>query len=221
MHQVINKSVDLSCGQLHDLCIEDFGSDNLFKYIYQRSRQLIRLRLENCFVCCYNYKSQDYDQWMITLKGLIQMLRNLPLLEELELPYTRIFGKAIEIVGRCCPHLKSFTLNQRRYYYTRNPTCDKQDLAIAKSMPGLRHLQLFGNRMTFTGLMAILNNCHHLEYLDLRQCYGLCRTLEDGPDLETKLPQQIKHVRFPRDSTEDYEFDDIVYASDGHINRSS
>ncbi|KAK1380196.1 hypothetical protein POM88_026940 [Heracleum sosnowskyi] len=84
-------------------------------------------------------------------------------------------------------------------------------------MPGLRHLQLFGNRMTITGLMAILNNCLHLEYLDLRQCCGLCTILEDEPEFETKLRQQIKHVRFPQDSTEDYEFDDTVYDSDDHI----
>ncbi|KAK1380195.1 hypothetical protein POM88_026939 [Heracleum sosnowskyi] len=28
--------IDLSCGQLQDLCFQNFGCDNLFKYIYQR-----------------------------------------------------------------------------------------------------------------------------------------------------------------------------------------
>lgn len=147
---------------------------------------------------------------------MIQMFKNLPLLEELELPYTRIFGKGIEIAGRCCPHLKKFTLNQRRYGYSRNPRCDKQALAIAKSMPELRHLQLFGNRMTITGLKAIIDNCRHLEYLDLRQCYGLCEVLEEA-EFGRRLRQQIKHVRFPQDSTEDYEFDSHSDCSDGHI----
>ncbi|KAK1380197.1 hypothetical protein POM88_026941 [Heracleum sosnowskyi] len=89
LEKMVMHVIDLSRGQLHDLCIVGLGSDNLFKYIYQRSRQLRRLRLENCFVCCYNYESHDYDG-DITLKGMFQMLRNLPLLEELELPYTKI-----------------------------------------------------------------------------------------------------------------------------------
>ncbi|KAK1351855.1 F-box protein [Heracleum sosnowskyi] len=110
-------------------------------------------------------------------KGMIHMLKNLPLLEELELPYTRIFGKGVQIVGRCCPHLKKLVLDQKIYGYTNNPKCDKKALAIAKSMPGLRHLQLFGNRMATAGLMAILDNCH----------------------------QQIKHVTLTEDWTEDYE----------------
>lgn len=142
------------------------------------------------------------------------MLQNLLLLEELEFPYTSIFRKGIQIVGRHCPHLRSSTLNQRTCSYSRSPRCDRQALAIANSMPGLRRLQLIGNRMTSTGLMAILLKCHHLEYLDLRKCDGLCRILKDKPDLEMKLREQIRHVRFPQDSTEDCEFDTETDISD-------
>ncbi|WOH12940.1 hypothetical protein DCAR_0832449 [Daucus carota subsp. sativus] len=131
------------------------------------------------------------------------MLQNLLLLEELEFPYTSIFRKGIQIVGRHCPHLRSSTLNQRTCSYSRSPRCDRQALAIANSMPGLRRLQLIGNRMTSTGLMAIL-----------RKCDGLCRILKDKPGLETKLRQQIRHVRFPQDSTEDCEYDTETDISD-------
>ncbi|CAF2316239.1 unnamed protein product [Brassica napus] len=52
---------------------------------------------------------------------------------------------------------------------------DKSDdvaLAIAETMPGLRHLQLFGNKLTEAGLNAILDSCPNLEHLDLRNCYN-------------------------------------------------
>lgn len=73
------------------------------------------------------------------------MLKNLPLLEELQFPYTWMTSECIEVAGRCCPHLRSFTLNERVYRYTAYPEGDELPLAIAKNMPILRHLQLFGN----------------------------------------------------------------------------
>ena len=45
---------------------------------------------------------------------------------------------------------------------------EDEALAIAETVPGLRHLQLFGNRMTNDGLKAILDGCPQLESLDLR-----------------------------------------------------
>lgn len=107
----------------------------LLFFIFCRSSQLRRLRLEDCYVIRYIYESVQHDH-NISHKGLIQMLRNLPLLEELQLPYTEIFEKGIEIAGRYCPQLKTFTLNQITYGYPRDSECDKQALAIAKSMIG-------------------------------------------------------------------------------------
>ncbi|KAK1380153.1 F-box domain-containing protein [Heracleum sosnowskyi] len=211
LHKMVMHAIDLSSGQLHHLCLRDFGSDDLIQHIYQRSSHLRRLRLEYCHV----FSDKYVHDFKISEKGLIQMLKNLPLLEELECPYTWIPLECIEVAGRCCPHLRSFISNQRVYRFTGYPESDALALAIAKNMPRLRHLQLFGNRMTVTGLKAILKNCQHLEYLDLRQCYNLGTKALKKADLETKLCQQIKHVRFPQDSTEDYEFDDAIYDSDG------
>lgn len=70
-------------------------------------------------------------------------------------------------------------------------------------MPELRHLQLFGNKLTNDGLQTILDGCPHLESLDLRQCYNV--TL--GGNLEKRCVEQIKSLRRPSDSTHDYEFD--------------
>ncbi|XP_074342866.1 putative F-box/LRR-repeat protein 23 [Apium graveolens] len=147
------------------------------------------------------------------------MLRHFPLLEELQFPHTSIPVECIEVAGRHCPNLKSFTLNEIYDYQFWRQTNNAHALAIVRNMPRLRHLQLFGNRMTVRGLKAILNHCRCLEYLDLRECYFLYAVLDVDSllgkrcpqrrqameNLARKLRQRIKHVRFPLDSTEDYE----------------
>ncbi|XP_074341867.1 putative F-box/LRR-repeat protein 9 [Apium graveolens] len=197
----------------------------------RQSSKLRRLRLEECSVWYDDGKLQDDDN--IHYDGLSQMLRYLPLLEDLQLPYTRICEEGIKNAGRCCPHLKSFTLNQRTFCFPWVREIDWQAIAIAKYMHGLRSLQLFGNRMTVVGLMAILDNCRYLQYLDLRQCFNLCEVLRkktepktkygqrqhrkvlfEYSDLKRRIDRQIKDVRFPWDSTEDYEFDAEIYDSD-------
>ncbi|CAK9164410.1 unnamed protein product [Ilex paraguariensis] len=151
------------------------------------SSQLKRLR----FACCHNISSE----------GLIEAVKKLPLLEELHLYYTSITKEAIEAVGRSCPRLKSFKLNKAgctRFHISG----DKDALAIAENMPELRHLQLFGNKMTNDGLQAILDGCPQLESLDLRLCFNV----NLAGSLGRRCSEQIKDLRHPDDSTEDYGF---------------
>ncbi|KAL8091076.1 hypothetical protein AgCh_040255 [Apium graveolens] len=135
------------------------------------------------------------------------MLRKLPLLEELHLYCIRISKQTIEVAGRCCPQLKTFKLNSKGHRKL-HVGCDENAVAIAENMPGLRHLQLFGNRITKDGLLAILESCPHLESLDIRHCY---KAVNLGPDLDKRLSQQIKNLRLPYDSTEDSEFKSEIY----------
>ncbi|KAK4488149.1 hypothetical protein RD792_003891 [Penstemon davidsonii] len=130
----------------------------------------------------------------ITGEGLIKAVKNLPLLEELHLNYTYI-GSAvalIETVGRSCLHLKSFELN---YRWCPCQARDLEALAIAENMPELRHLHLFGNRLTDEGMQAILDGCPNLESLDLRQC----RNVDFGGNLRRLCEQRIKDLRAPDD----------------------
>ncbi|XP_027088115.1 F-box protein SKIP19-like [Coffea arabica] len=188
LEKICRHAVDRSQGQLIDINIEFFGTDDLLYYISQRSGQLRRLRL----VFCYHLSGE----------ALSKAVKKMPYLEELQLYYTRITKEAIEAVGHSCPHLKCFRLNNQGF---RRPQieCDEEALAVAENMPSLCHLQLFGNKMTNEGLKAILDGCHHLESLDLRHCFNLC--LEGS--LERRCSQQIKELKRPHDSTEDYEFE--------------
>lgn len=161
-----------------------------FLKLIHRSSQLRRLRLVWCNECYVPSSA----------------LKKLPLLEELHLYYTEIPKDAIETAGRCCPKLKSFKLNAQ-WFRSPHIECDEEALNIAKNMPQLCHLQLFGNRMTNNGLQAILDGCPHLESLDLRQCFNV--NLKG--DLAKRCTDQIKDMRHPSDSTEDYGFDAEIH----------
>ncbi|KAK1398725.1 Gibberellin 2-beta-dioxygenase 2 [Heracleum sosnowskyi] len=108
---------------------------------------------------CLNLASGD-----ITNEGLIEMVQKPPLLDELHLYCINISKKDIKAIGHSCPHLKTFRLNYKgnRDVYLG---CDENALATEKTTPGLRHLQLFGNRVTRDGLLAIIDNCPHCNYM--------------------------------------------------------
>lgn len=182
------KAVDLSCGELVELIVEDFASDELLRYVSERSGKLRRLKL----VSCYG----------ISNEGLSEMLKKLPFLEELRLYNIPVSQQSIEVAGRFCPQLKSFSFNRHGYRWSHIES-DEDALAVAENMPGLRHLQLFGNKMTNNGLLAIIEKCPLLESLDMRQCFNV--NLEH--DLAKRLSYQMKDLRLPDDSTEDYGFD--------------
>ncbi|KAL0011791.1 hypothetical protein SO802_006899 [Lithocarpus litseifolius] len=190
--KMCHSAVDRSCGQLRGINIEYVANDELLNYIAQSSSQLRRLRLFNCYE--------------ITDEGLIEMAEKLPLLEELDITISSLSEETIEAVGRCCPHLKSFKWNHE-VYRVPDIQCDEEAVAIAKNMPELRHLQLIGNKLTNDGLQAILDNCLHLESLDLRQCFNVTLSGDLG-----RRCARIKNLRHPNDSSNDCGF--IVETSD-------
>ncbi|KAK4729420.1 hypothetical protein R3W88_022408 [Solanum pinnatisectum] len=131
----------------------------------------------------------------IVAGSLTLAAKNFPLLEELHTHLTLITKEDIESVGRYCPLLKSFTLNAN----------DGQALAIARSMPELRHLSLILNPLTNVGLQAILVGCPHLVSLDLRRC-----NIDLEGDIGRRCSQQIVDLKQPHASCQDYEFDSEV-----------
>ncbi|CAB4306926.1 unnamed protein product [Prunus armeniaca] len=189
-------AVDRSCGRLVDINIEQFGTDDLLKYITDSCGGIKRLRLVSCD--------------LIFDKGLSEVASKLTLLEELEISLCHLSDTYIKVVGRSCPLLKSFKLNGRWSKY-KGVDClpyehDEEALAIAGTMRGLHHLQLFGNRLTNYGLRKILTSCPHLESLDLCQCFNLHLTRTLGE----KCAQRIKQLRLPEDSINGYKFLDAV-----------
>ena len=158
------------------------------------SSKLQTLSLTNC----YN----------ITSSGLSHAVKKLPQLENLHLYYISIHVEDIEIIGNNCPNLKSFKLNKE--FRRPHIECDGDAIAIANTMPELRHLQLFGNKMTNEGLQAILHNCPHLESLDVRRCSNL----NLSGNLAKLCKERIKDFKRPNDSTENCGFNPQVHGYD-------
>ncbi|KAL8033727.1 hypothetical protein ABFX02_13G177300 [Erythranthe guttata] len=198
-------AVDRSRGELIDINIEYFCTDELLEHISERSSHLKRLRL----ACCDGISSHCFRE----------SVKKFPELEELHLFFMpSILYEDIEAIGISCPNLKSFTFNDRGYKLPLVDVNNNYAFAIAKSMPNLHHLRLFGNRLTDEGMQAILDGCPHLESLDLRQCYKV----ELGGDLGKRCSDRIKYLKQRYDSTSDYEWDaDVYFDENDHANPSN
>ncbi|XP_062096289.1 F-box protein SKIP19-like [Humulus lupulus] len=197
--------VDRSCGQLVDINIEQFGSDELVRHITSSSSQIKRLRL----ACCYDVSDE----------GLIEAIEKLPLLEELDLTLCSFSENFIEALGNCCPHFRTLKLNSQAHKLPDMDPDEEKDfnedvIAIGKYLPGLRHLQLIGSSMTNMGLQAILDGCPNLESLDLRQCLNI--NLKEN--LGKRCAEQIKLIRLPYDPLKDYgyiaDYSEVFFGED-------
>lgn len=103
----------------------------------------------------------------VTPKGLVNAVMKLQFLEHVEISHF-FLQLDLKPIGYCCPLLK--TLKLSRIGVCWGFESDSEALAIAETMPQLRHLELLGNFLTNTGLKAILENCIRLQHFDLRDC---------------------------------------------------
>ncbi|CAN7009156.1 unnamed protein product [Brassica rapa subsp. trilocularis] len=163
-------------------------SSSSLKSLSLKSSNLTSLKLAKCY--------------FITDYGFSQAVVKLPLLEDLEVSYCSLTKVSMKAVGKPCPNLKTLKLNIFGDMFPGNKS-DDEALAIAETMLGLRHLQLFGSKLSNTGLKAILDNCPNLEHLDLRQCFNV----NLFGDMKKRCSERIKVVRHPNASTHDYHFD--------------
>jgi len=82
-------------------------------------------------------------------------------------------------------------------------------IAIAKTMPKLRHLSMFGNLLTNVGLHAILDGCPLLESVVLRNCFHL----DLSGSLGKRCRDEIKDLVLPTDVDEKCDDEDYFYLS--------
>ena len=129
-------------------------------------------------------------------------MKELPLVEELELSLCDNVGgsEVFEVVGQVCPQLKHFRLNKKRFDITVWGTGN--DVQGIATMHGLRSLQLFSNLLTNMDLETILDNCPHLESLDIRHCFNI----DKDENLILKCAR-IKTMRLPDDPIDDYDLE--------------
>ncbi|XP_010422439.1 PREDICTED: putative F-box/LRR-repeat protein 9 [Camelina sativa] len=149
-------AVDLSQGGLLEINIDHYTTTSLLTYIAERSSDLRSLGFVEC--------------GPVVSRGVIEAVMKLPMLEELDISYDSIREQDLILVGQSCPSLRTLKLNCAG---NSEYCCDKVALAIAETMPCLRHLRLFRNGLSDTGLNAILECCPHLKVLELHKCSNI------------------------------------------------
>ncbi|XP_058759928.1 putative F-box/LRR-repeat protein 23 [Vicia villosa] len=165
--QICLYAIDLSCGQLEEINIDYFATDDILALISNRYMRLI-------------------DCGALSDIAFCESVMRLQHLEELEISFNNGLSKydSLELVGRGCRLLKSLK-------YTGVVVDNKGNdvlFSIAKSMPGLHRLKISGDMPTDDGVVSVLDGCTLLESFDLRGC---C-TIHFSESLEKRCRHQIK-----------------------------
>ncbi|CAO2189459.1 unnamed protein product [Urochloa humidicola] len=160
------KAVDRSGGQLEVFIGEEFVDDDLLNYIGDRAPSLKVLRLISCLD--------------INREGFVEAITKFHLLEELKISLCGYIGycrETYEDVAKACQNLKILKIVEDKMLLDklvskRGPDYFDEAFGIA-TMHGLHYLKMIYSGLNNEGLAAILDNCPHLEFLDLCYCPNL------------------------------------------------
>ncbi|CAO2209884.1 unnamed protein product [Urochloa humidicola] len=186
-------AVDRSKGQLEVFLGKRFVTDEILKYIGDRSASLKRLSLISC----------DY----VSNGGFIYLITKSPQLEDLSLELCpEVGGRHVyEVTGKACPQLKRFSLQGEHFWYSFDYRAHHAEAHGIKAMRELRSLSLIGSNVENRELKAILDCCPHLESLFLHDCYNInvicdrdlrlkCARLKTVTLLQYKLDSDYKGI---------------------------
>ncbi|XP_044416091.1 putative F-box/LRR-repeat protein 23 [Triticum aestivum] len=151
-------AIPLSAGQCQWFLGDHYVDDDLLLYLAQHAPSLKSL-------CLIGSRHNS--------KPFAEALKKLPLLEELALSNCnfRHAWRALEF----CPQLKHYihikqSVHPGIYPHIGRPHSHNMEAFAIARLPNLLSLQLSGDNLDNEGLSAILNNCPHLESLDLHSC---------------------------------------------------
>ncbi|KAI5407341.1 putative F-box/LRR-repeat protein 23 [Lathyrus oleraceus] len=198
LEKICMYALDQGCDHVEEINVEYFVTDELVKKLAERTTNLRRIRISKCF--------------KISDKVFSDAAKKFSLLEDLELSFNDLNKESLEAIGQNCPLLKTLKFN-RAYKGIKCTSyngfkCNKEAFAIAKTMSGLQHLELWGNKLTNEGLVSILDGCPNLESLDLRMCYNLVMS----ENLAKRCYENIKYFRYPDEYIDEHDDD-----NDDHI----
>ncbi|XP_028776335.1 F-box protein FBW2-like [Neltuma alba] len=100
-----------------------------------------------------------------------QIAGRLSLVTFLDVSYCMNMGAfGLELIGKNCKLLEKPHREMDQYDTGDEPPRDDEAMAIAFTMPNLKHLDIGGHSMTTEGVRKILGACSRLEYLRLWHC---------------------------------------------------
>lgn len=93
---------------------------------------------------------------------------------------------ALETIGKNCKLLQGLCRNMHPVDTAGKPYQDDEAIAIASTMPKLKHLEMAYHLISTDGVLRILSVIPSLEFLDLRGCWGV------------KLDNMFMKQKFPK-----------------------
>ncbi|CAN6203903.1 unnamed protein product [Urochloa humidicola] len=166
LNQIAPDAVRRSQGQCEAFTAERTTlsvTDDFLRFLGNQAPALKSLILVHC------YEVSD--------EGFVEAIQMFPQLEELELSeFCKVEHKGLLEVAKACPRLMHLRRNHLSYIYCLccpKPCGDDREAMAIATMHGICSLQFTHNNLTNQGLVAILDNCPHIESLELRKCCNI------------------------------------------------
>ncbi|KAL3630193.1 hypothetical protein CASFOL_023177 [Castilleja foliolosa] len=159
LDRLLQMLIARSNGSLRKLIVSGLTSDQTFLFITNHAQYLRTLRLP---------RSEITDSIM----G--KACRMLSALTFLDLSYCiQIGAQGLETIGKNCKSLTSLRRIMHPLEVMNKLSQDDEALAIAATMPRLKHLEIAYLLVDTSSIVEILKNCEHLELLDVRGCWNV------------------------------------------------
>ncbi|KAM1068380.1 hypothetical protein ACFX2B_000354 [Malus domestica] len=148
-----------SSGSLRKLCVAGLPNDQTFSFIADHAKSLRTLQLP---------RSEISDSIVE------QVAARLSSITFLDVSYCKtIGGPALEAFGKHCRHLRKLQRCMYGWEVLDKVSQDDEALAIAATMPKLKHLEILCLHVSTEAVHQILLNCPELQLLDVRGCYSV------------------------------------------------
>ncbi|CAI9109500.1 OLC1v1009330C1 [Oldenlandia corymbosa var. corymbosa] len=151
--------VTWSCGSLRRLSVSGISNDPSFAFVANHAKYLQTLSLQ---------RSEISDSIVE------QVAAKLSAVTFLDLSYcSKIGAHALEAVGKHCKFLTSLRRIMHPLEVIDKGSQDDEALAIASTMPKLKHLEVAYLLVRTASMVEVLTKCTQLELLDIRGCWDV------------------------------------------------
>ncbi|GMY11388.1 F-box protein FBW2-like [Fagus crenata] len=159
LDRMLQMLITRSSGSLRKLCVTSLPSDQSLSFIADHAKSLQTLRLP---------RSE------ISNEIVEQVAWRLSTLTFLDISHCRNIGvPALEMIGKHCKSLTGLRRTMHPLELIDKLNQDDEALAIAATMPKLRHLEVAYPLISTESVLKILSSCPELELLDVRGCWNV------------------------------------------------
>ncbi|KAL1568062.1 F-box protein FBW2-like [Salvia divinorum] len=157
VERMLQLLVSRSCGSLRKLSVSGVASDQSIFFIVNRAQSLKTLELPG---------SHMNNSVMERAAAMLSSLTSI------DLSYCiNIGAQALEAVGKHCKSLTTLRRVMHPLEVIDKLSQDDEALAIAATMPRLKHLEIAYLLVETSSVVKIIENCKELELLDVRGCW--------------------------------------------------